>query len=274
MNSSRYLRNLSLSCAGMLLTIFACAHKSVPNSSGQRHFFEKRLQEREASRRPDDIEALGANFEAKELAHLNLKREYLLYTPPSYDPQKPSPLVIAFHGGTTSDARLARTTRYHKLADKKGFLVLYPNGVGGNWNDGRGTANPQIDDVSFVKALIEEVGRARKVDQRRIYATGISNGALMVQRLACEMSDRIAAFASVAGSMSVLLQEKCKPQRPVSMLIMNSPDDKFIPWQGGAMKRGAGGTLLSVDATIEFWKKWYAVINRFFLSYIPLNLLE
>jgi polyhydroxybutyrate depolymerase len=194
------------------------------------------------------------NFETRKITHQDRAREYLLYTPPSYNAQSPAPLVIAFHGGSTSHQRLARTTLFHKLADEQGFLVAYPNGVDGHWNDGRTSSNPEIDDVGFVKLMISEIKRTRSLDTTRIYATGISNGSFMTQRLACQQSDRFAAVSVVAGSMSVELNAVCQPKRPVPIMFINSPEDTFVPWQGGEMKRGKGGKMLSVADSVDFWK--------------------
>lgn len=205
--------------------------------------------------------SLGPNFESRVLTSQGRDREYLLYTPSTYNSKSQTPVVIGFHGGATSNAILARTTHFHRLADEQGFLVVYPNGIDGNWNDGRGTVNNDVDDVKFVTDLIEEVKRLRNVDARRIYVTGISNGAFMVQRLACEQSNRIAAFSAVAGSMSTPLRAVCKPSKPVSIMIINSPEDKFVPYKGGEMKRGAGGSLLSVPDTVKFWSQHNGCTN-------------
>lgn len=198
---------------------------------------------------------LGPNFQSLVLSYQGIKRDYLLYTPSSYKPNGPTPVVIGFHGGTTTNVRFARTTNFHKLADEKGFLVVYPNGVNKNWNDGRGTVNQDVDDVGFVTALIEEVKRLRNVDSRRVYVTGISNGAFLVQRLACERSDLIAAFSSIAGSMPTPLLATCNPLKPVSIIMFNSPNDSFVPWEGGEGKRGKGGSIVSILGTIDFWRQ-------------------
>jgi polyhydroxybutyrate depolymerase len=202
-----------------------------------------------------DVSSLGPNFEARQLEHQNKTRDYLLYTPTKYNSTTQLPLVIGFHGGKTSNSILARTTLFHRLADEEGFLVAYPNGIDGNWNDGRGTANPDVDDVGFVASLIGNIKAVRNVDARRVYVTGISNGGFMVQRLACESANLIAAFSSVAGSMGTALKPKCNPSRPLPMMIIHSPEDKFVPWAGGEMKRGAGGNIISVPELVEFWKQ-------------------
>ena len=199
--------------------------------------------------------SLGPNFVTRHLSAQNLSREYLLYTPPNYDSSRQTPVVIGFHGGETSNALFARTSRLHILAEQENFLVVYPNGVDKHWNDGRGTSNPNIDDVGFVTAVVEDLKSIRNVDTNRIYATGISNGAFMTQRLACELADVIAAFSAVAGSMGVNLRSSCRPGRPVSMMIINSPNDNFVPWNGGIMKKGKGGNILSIPELVEFWKQ-------------------
>lgn len=229
-----------------------CVHRDATSNSGQKGGLMQKYLER---RRQEDTAALGANFEERELTHQEKNRKYLLYTPSSINLNNPAALVIGFHGGSTTNARFARTTLFHRLADEQGFLIAYPNSINANWNDGRGTANPDIDDVGFVAALIEEIKSLRNVDPRRIYATGISNGAFMVQRLACEKADVIAAFSAIAGSMGVALRKSCYPSKPVSMMIINSPEDKFVPYKGGDMKRGAGGDILPVPELVEFWKQ-------------------
>ncbi|MEN9810218.1 MAG: hypothetical protein RLZZ488_1785 [Pseudomonadota bacterium] len=199
--------------------------------------------------------SLGPNFVTRKISIQNRSREYLLFTPPGYESNQPTPVVIGFHGGETSNVIFARTSRLHNLAEQNNFLVVYPNGVDKHWNDGRGTSNPNIDDVGFVKTIVEDLKSIRNVNVNRIYATGISNGAFMTQRLACELSDVIAAFSAVAGSMGVNLRSACQPSRPVSMMIINSPIDNFVPWNGGSMKKGKGGNILSIPELVEFWKR-------------------
>ncbi|MEN9826521.1 MAG: hypothetical protein RI953_2266 [Pseudomonadota bacterium] len=231
----RMCGKISFLMPGILL--FSCAHRS--GGIGRRA----------------DVSSLGPNFEARQLTHQHKTRDYLLYTPTKYNSTTELPLVIGFHGGRTSNVIFARTTLFHRLADEQGFLVAYPNGIEGNWNDGRGTANPDVDDVGFVTSLIENIKAVRNVDARRVYVTGISNGGFMVQRLACESTHLIAAFSSVAGSMGTALKPKCDPSRPAAMMLIHSPEDKFVPWAGGEMKRGAGGNILSVPELVEFWKQ-------------------
>ncbi|WP_255120306.1 PHB depolymerase family esterase [Synechococcus sp. Cruz CV-v-12] len=250
-----------LTCLLMAGSLIGCDHTIATEYSGPlRNFLQQRREERRQGIRPggrqqEDVSVLGPNFQSLVLSHQGRMRDYLLYTPPSYNPNSPTPVVFGFHGGTSYNVRFARTTNLHKLADEKGFLVVYPNAVNKNWNDGRGTVNQDIDDVGFVTALIEEVKRLRNVDARRVYVTGISNGAFLVQRLACERSDRIAAFSSIAGSMPTPLRATCNPSKPVSIMMINSPNDPFVPWEGGEGKRGKGGSILSILGTVDFWRQ-------------------
>ncbi len=181
-------------------------------------------------------------------------RTYNVHLPSGYDRSRSWPLVLAFHGGYGSGKRIARNTGFNEVADREGFIVVYPDGIDRHWNDGRGTVNTDIDDVGFVSDLIDRLVKFRNVDPSRIYATGISNGGQFTQRLACEMSDKIAAFAAVASTFPAALKPNCNPKNPVAMLMINSPEDPLVPWKGGE-GRGLGGQILSVPETVEFWRK-------------------
>jgi polyhydroxybutyrate depolymerase len=201
------------------------------------------------------LERKARLFDNRQLFHQGLKRTYSLYTPPIYKDENPLPLILGFHGGYTLASRFAITTGLNDLADEKNFLVVYPQGIDRHWNDGRGTTNPQIDDVGFVEALIHDIQNFRNIDSRRIYVAGISNGGYFVQRLACQLSQKIAAFASVAATLPRSLKDCCQGQLPVSILMINSPNDTFVPWEGGICTKGKGGEILSVPATVEFWRQ-------------------
>lgn len=191
----------------------------------------------------------------RELLHQGVQRRYLLHTPVSYQPSTPLPLVIGLHGGYTSASRFALTTGFNDLADDEGFLVAYPEGCDRHWNDGRPGVNPDIDDVGFIAALIADIQTHRAVDSQRIYAVGISNGGYLVQRLAVELSQVFAAFATVAAALPVSLRSQPSSNIPVSLLMINSRQDKFVPFQGGASQRGKGGEILSIPDTVEFWRQ-------------------
>ena len=182
-------------------------------------------------------------------------RTYLVHLPPSYEKGKPLPLLLVFHGGGTPAPRMIRYTGMSDLSDRKGFIVVYPQGTNNHWNDGRKSA-PQVDDVAFIRTLIDHLGKTLSIDRRRIYATGISNGGMFTQRLACELSGTIAAIASVAASMPEDFSPQCKPAAPVSVLMIHGTDDPLVPYLGGQLSVGSlgiGGRVLPVADTITRW---------------------
>ncbi|HEY4309922.1 MAG TPA: PHB depolymerase family esterase [Pirellulales bacterium] len=166
------------------------------------------------------------------------ERTYLLHAPPSYDAGRTYPLLLAFHGGATDAAFMARFCGLNEKSDEAGFLVIYPNGTGEvsrllTWNAGNccGYARRQnIDDVQFVNAILDEASRSAAIDERRIYATGMSNGAMMSYRLAAELSERIAAIAPVAGTMAL---DAFAPDRPVPVIHFHGTEDDYVPFDGG-----------------------------------------
>ena len=189
-----------------------------------------------------------------------LKRTYHVYLPNSQD--KPLPLVFLLHGGGGSAKAMEKLTQegFNALAEKEGFIVVYPEAVEKHWNDGRAlqrwlSQREKIDDIGFLSALIEHLSREHRIDKRRIYATGISNGGLMSYRLACELTYQIAAIAAVASSMGENLSLSCSPSRPISVLIINGIEDPLVPWEGGEIRLGPWGLgrVLSTSNTVKFW---------------------
>jgi polyhydroxybutyrate depolymerase len=154
-------------------------------------------------------------------------------------------------------------THINSVADREGFLVAFPQGIGKNWNDGRPDSGSKaqkanVDDVGFIRAVIADISAKLKVDPRRVFATGISNGAIMSNRLACEAADKIAAVALVVGTAPYGLEESCAPGRPVPLMAFLSRDDPLVPYEGGEItallnfiKRGK---VVSADDLEGFWK--------------------
>lgn len=185
------------------------------------------------------------------------RRSYHLYVPPALQGRRDVPLVLAFHGGGGYGLRFRDVSRFDEVAERFGFVVAYPNAVR-YWNDGRDGTRGGPDDVAFAGKLIRHLVRKRGVDPKRVYATGQSNGGLLALRLACELSDRIAAFAPVLASLPVEYRDRCRPKRPLPILFINGTADQLIPWDGGRIPAGsamgAGGQVLSVPDTIRFWR--------------------
>jgi polyhydroxybutyrate depolymerase len=181
-----------------------------------------------------------------------LKRTYTLHVPPG----QPVGLVLNLHGGGGTGAGQQGLTNFDTVADADNLLVAYPDGYDKSWADGRG-ASPadrrHIDDVGFLVALVTKLRNDFGVAPGRVFATGMSNGAFMSNRLACDRADVFAAIAPVAGTLGVGVA--CNPSRPVSVLDAHGTADPLVPFKGGEV-RGRGGLSHSVSVTsmVDKWR--------------------
>ena len=191
-------------------------------------------------------------------------RTWILHVPPGVDPAKPAALVIALHGGGGAAEGFERVTHLSELADSQKFLLASPNGTGPfrgqrvlTWNAGNccGFALEQnVDDVAFLRAMVRRIREDWSVDPRRIFATGISNGAMMAYRMACEMADVVTGIAPVAGALNA---HPCKPVRPVSVIAFHGTSDLHVLYEGGPPVRRADvrhpRSDMSVADAVAFW---------------------
>ena len=204
--------------------------------------------------------ALGPGDSRSSLTVDGRVRSYLLHLPAGYTPAKRYPLVLLFHGGHGSGAKIAGQTGFREYADREGFLLACPDGIERNWSDGRGTTKAEqlgVDDVKFVRALIGALTRTFSIDPARIYATGVSNGGIFSQRLGCELADVLAAIGPVVGPIASNMVPRCNPSAPISIVAIQGTVDPFIPVQGGEegwqTGLGGGGLVESAVATTELW---------------------
>jgi polyhydroxybutyrate depolymerase len=180
-------------------------------------------------------------------------RTYVMHVPPG-TARAPRPLLLAFHGTGASGREMAQGTALNALGAREDVLVAYPDAAVGNWAEGCACSRADlegINDTGFVRAVIEDVARRHPVDRARVYAAGFSQGALFVQRLACQMADRFAAVASVAAPMSSRLAEACAPSTPVGVLILQGTLDDAYPYEG---QRRGGPSLLGAREAARFWR--------------------
>ncbi|WP_375212082.1 alpha/beta hydrolase family esterase [Aquabacterium sp.] len=197
------------------------------------------------------------------LVHGGETRRYKVHVPRGYSPDRPTALVLAFHGGGGNMNVQANDRHYGQIskADELGYVVVFPNGVGrlpggkmATWNAGAccGEARDRgADDVGFVRALLARLKQQLNVDASRVFATGMSNGGMMSYRLACEMADSFTAIAAVAGTDNTL---SCTPSRPVSVLHIHAVDDERVLFNGGAGSKASQMTdFVSVPKTIAKW---------------------
>jgi len=179
-----------------------------------------------------------------ETVERNLKagkrdRFYELHVPASYRAGTPAPVVMVWHGGGGFPAAVARQSRMNEVADKHGFLVVYPAGSGVfagkllTFNAGAccGYASRNdVDDVAFAAAVLDDLAKDYSIDRKRVFSTGISNGAMISYRLACEIPGRIAAIGPVSGVLGVPCSA---PGRPVPVIHFHGTADENSPYHGG-----------------------------------------
>ena len=180
-------------------------------------------------------------------------REYTVFLPSVYTEGSSLPLVINLHGFGSNRNEQRLYSNMNPVADTAGYIVVYPQGLnrqavfggsGNSWDAGFGT---DVDDVGFLSALIDRLWSDYGIDLSRVYATGMSNGGYMSYELACSLSDRIAAIASVTGSMTVTTYDNCAPERPVPVLQFHGTADLVVNYNGIAF------FSRSLEDVIDFW---------------------
>lgn len=177
-----------------------------------------------------------------------LDRTYRVHVPPSQTLRRPAPLVLMFHGLGINAAAMEEHTGFNAAADAAGIIVVYPESILGGWDSDAGT-----NDLRFARLLIGRMQATHDIDETRIVAAGLSNGANFVQRLGCELPDRIAGFVAVAGTMLRSALQRCAlvaPEFPdgrrVNAAFILGSEDQFYPMAGSS-------TLLSADSSLGFW---------------------
>jgi polyhydroxybutyrate depolymerase len=184
-----------------------------------------------------------------------LARTYTLHVPAGVE--HPSGLVVNLHAAGATGAAQAALTNYDAVADTYGFVAVYPDGIDRSWADGRGASTPDrrgVDDVGFISALIAKLVAEFGIDPGRVFATGLSAGAFMANRLACDRADLVAAIAPVSGTLGANVA--CNASRPVSVLQFHGTADPIVPFNGGPMSgRGGASDVLSATALSERWRQ-------------------
>ncbi len=192
------------------------------------------------------------------LNHGGRQRRFVVHLPRGYDGSKVLPVVLAFHGGGGRGESIQRQSQLSRVSDQHGFMAVYPDGTGRanllTWNAGTccGLAVRQnVDDVGFVRAMVDELNRLYHIDRNRIFATGISNGAMFCYRLACEASDLLAGIGPVSGDQGV---EGPRPSRPVPIVHFHGLKDPNCPYLGGVGPNAVTKVWhRPIPETIAFW---------------------
>jgi len=180
---------------------------------------------------------------ARTLLVNGIERHYIVHLP------RPArrgrlPVVVLLHGAGGTGRRVAVSTGFSAEADRRGFVAVYPDGVDRSWNDGRSTGG--VDDVLFIRTMVDTLARELAIDPRRIYAAGISNGSMLAHRLGCELPGTFAAIAAVSGGMPSVITAHCTAGPPVSFIGFNGTADRLVSFEGG-------GGLESATASAAHW---------------------
>ncbi|TGK95269.1 poly(3-hydroxybutyrate) depolymerase [Leptospira brenneri] len=230
--------------------------------------FQKKMEEKPVPIASSDltkkIEAPGDY--TFTFSHGEIPRYYKVHVPKTYSPNKTTPLLLVFHGGGGDMEIQSNDEYYHQISksEENGHIVIFPNGYSkfksgkiATWNAGNCCADARdkkIDDVGFIKEVLNHATKQLHIDTSKVYSTGMSNGAMMTYRLACEMTDKFAAITTVAGTDNT---ESCTPSKPISVLHIHAKDDDKVLFYGGAGNsfndRSLVTDFVSVPKTISKW---------------------
>ena len=248
---------------------------SPAQEEGPRGSLRDRIRERLAQRQTGSSAPQGNTDVTARIAkagdysftiqHDGIERTYKIHVPSGYNAANPTPLLISMHGGGASMDYQASDENYGQISksDREGFIIAFPNGFsrfpGGKlatWNAGNccGPARDRnVDDVGFIRQMIANLTQQLNIDRRKIFATGMSNGGLMAQRLACEMSDTFKAIAPVAGTDNT---KSCSPTNPVSVLQIHAKNDDHLPFNGGTGPKSMGSAVTNFTSVPESISRW------------------
>ena len=187
--------------------------------------------------------------------HDGLDRDYYIYIPDSITID--APLLFILHGYGSDANAIMNSSQFNLIADEHGFMVCYPQGTEDNWNNRQWFSgwysNDPVDDVGFLMALAQHIQTEFNLGTEKTFCTGMSNGADMSYRLACEASSVFKAVASVAGCMFEWAINSCSPDNPIPVFEIHGTNDNITLWEGDAYYYY--GAYVGVETTFEFWSQ-------------------
>lgn len=262
------------------IALFLCLFLSISATAAEgplRSLIRDRLGEQAAQQAGPAVptKRLGAGEKIREpgryeihLRHDGIERAALVHVPRNHEPGRATPLVMALHGGGGGMIYQASDSKYGLItkSEQAGFIAVFPNGISdvdsgmlATWNAGTCCAKARdqnVDDVGFLRKLVADVAGRISIDRQRVFAIGMSNGAMMSYRLACEASDVFKGIMAVAGTDNT---RRCEPAHPVPVLHIHAHNDDRVLFEGGAGKAFRNEALVSdfvsVPATIAKWVK-------------------
>ncbi len=184
------------------------------------------------------------------LQHDGIEREFLIAVPTYYDGSEAMPIVLNYHGYGSNTTQQLLYADFRGIAEREGFILVLPAGTELNgqahWNVGGWTNDSQVDDIGFTEAMLDFLIENYNIDENRIYSTGMSNGGFMSYLLACQLSHRIAAIASVTGSMTPETFNDCNPSREMPIMQIHGTSDQTVPYDGAIF-------TLPIDEVMDYW---------------------
>jgi len=178
------------------------------------------------------------------------RRRYLVYLPKSYhdNPGQSFPLVFNFHGGGMTAAEQMFYSGMNKTADKYGFIVVYPTGINQDWNVGFDMSyHDGHKDIEFVQAILNSLRNEYKIDEKAIFACGLSRGGFFTHRIAAELSESFAAVASISGTLPDSVRHYYKPVNKISVMQVHGTEDRIVNYEGKS------NAYASATDTFLFW---------------------
>ena len=190
------------------------------------------------------LSALATRAQTDSFIVDGVYRNYIYHLPTGYNAANAYPLVLNLHGYTSNASQQMLYTQMNTSADANGYIVVYPNGIANYWNSfGAGA-----DDVKFLSQLIDTISAHQHVNPKRVYSCGMSNGGYMSYTLACTLADKLAAIASVAGTMSLNTYSTCQPARKIPVMHIHGTTDPTVNYNTGAPNS------IGVEQTLAFWR--------------------
>jgi len=198
--------------------------------------------------------------------HEGVEREYIIHVPENLN--QDSPIVFVIHGYTGSAEGIAAYTGMNNIAEREGFIAVYPQGtidsngntffnVGYEFND-----DSPINDVSFIRELVRSISQEFNLKRKKAFATGMSNGGDMSYLLACTSSDLFKAVAPVAGVLMKGLKDSCELSSPVPIFEIHGTADKISLFEGDLNNEGGWGAYYDLPSTIDFFAERYQLTNK------------
>jgi len=180
------------------------------------------------------------------------ERTFIVHAPRDPLPGRALPVVFLLHGGGGRGERMA-ASGFGRLAARHGFLAVYPSGWQNHWNDGRGASRIRaqvagVDDVKFLRAIVDDLEKRHRIDRGRIFASGVSNGGIFAHTLAARAADLFAGVAPIIGGLAEPVAADFRPSHPISLLVIQGDADALVPINGGPIAGSdRGGRIVAME---------------------------